>query len=707
MFSVKLLPDGGFTLQAGGRALITGGRMILRDHKGAEEAVSFSQLSEEEGRFLLRAATEDYRASLAFQPKGEALAVSAEAEWFTHGAKFQGMRAFPAKEGVRLELPGAEGFFTGPCMAVYQHKAWWIRPAFFTGAAAAPARTQLLLSRQGEEYQCLTAVAGEECRCDFSGGEKGLRASLSLGAEGHVRCRDLMFTLALGPDPYAACRETVAFALTLLQREHCLRENKTLPEMFQYLGWCSWDAFYQKVNQAGLVEKMEELRQKQVPVRWALIDDGWSDADYSEGVRLLRGFDAAPEKFPEGIGGAVKKLKEEFGLFWVGVWQAVMGYWNGLEPGSAAHQEARAWLAEMPDGRLVPDAEPGKAFAFWDHWHSYLERQGVDFAKVDEQSAVSIFHGGRRTYGQACRAAHAGLEGSGAVHFANRVIHCMGTAPEDMWNRTGAAAVSRSSDDFVPHTEHGFREHAIQNSYNSLLHGQFYWGDWDMFWSDHSEARQNSILRAVSGGSVYTSDAPGKTDPAEILPLVLPDGRVLRCRGTGVPTLDCLFEDPVHTRVPLKIWNSGEGFTAVAAFHICQEEAPCQGSLGGEDIPALKGKDLWCWDWESRRACRLKAGERMPFTLQPGEARLYLLLPAGAPVAPLGLADKYLAPAAILRREERDGSLTAVLAARGRFAFLAEQEPAAVLADGRPASWKREGCLFQLEQEAEQIQIQY
>ena len=48
MFSVKLLPDGGFTLQAGGRALITGGRMILRDHKGAEEAVSFSQLSEEE-----------------------------------------------------------------------------------------------------------------------------------------------------------------------------------------------------------------------------------------------------------------------------------------------------------------------------------------------------------------------------------------------------------------------------------------------------------------------------------------------------------------------------------------------------------------------------------------------------------------------------------------------------------------------------------
>ena len=52
-----------------------------------------------------------------------------------------------------------------------------------------------------------------------------------------------------------ACCVTMLAALLLSQ---LLRENKQLPEMFEYFGWCSWDAFYHKVNEAGLLEKMEE-----------------------------------------------------------------------------------------------------------------------------------------------------------------------------------------------------------------------------------------------------------------------------------------------------------------------------------------------------------------------------------------------------------------------------------------------------------------
>ncbi|MBS6859724.1 MAG: hypothetical protein KH202_02170 [Clostridiales bacterium] len=703
MITVNRLPDGGFSLSADGRPVFAGACMTLRDSAGQERRVSFTECVQEGNRLTLRAETEEFTASLSFEEGENALTAYADASWKTQGALFGGLRTFPRRGGVCLTLPGDAGFLSDRCVAIYQHKAWWLRPAFFAGASGTPDKTQLLLSRRGDVYEVLTAVAGERCRCDFSGGPEGLRAELSIGADGCDAYGDLFFSFAWGADPYACCAASVRLPLERMGRTRCLRENKQLPEMFEYFGWCSWDAFYHKVNEAGLLEKMEELREKQVPVRWALIDDGWSDAEYGEGMQRLRGFDAAPDKFPEGLGAAVRTLKSRYGLQWVGVWQAIMGYWNGLVPNSPAERETAAWLTQMADGRRVPDAEPGKAFAFWDRWHSLLERWGVDFVKVDEQSAISIFHTGRHSFGEACRSIHAALEGSGGIHFDNRVIHCMGTAPEDLWNRTGAASVSRSSDDFVPHTEHGFREHAIQNGYNSLLHGQFYWGDWDMFWSDHAEANQNSILRAVSGGPVYTSDAVGKTDPAKILPLILSDGRVLRCEGTGVPTADCLFEDPVNTRAPLKLWNSGKGFTAVAAFHISRDETAASGSLGADDVPALAGKTLWCWDWQERCACLLRPGERMEFTLEPGGARLYLLLPAEEETVFLGLVEKYLAPAAIRRVERRDGAVCVQLAEPGIFGFLSSREPSGVTADGKPASWKANGPYYELTVPAREI----
>ena len=112
-----------------------------------------------------------------------------------------------------------------------------------------------------------------------------------------------------------------------------------------------------------------------------------------------------------------------------------------------------------------------------------------------------------------------------------------------------------SSDDFVPSGD-PFAEHALQNAYNSLYHSQFYWGDWDMFWSDHPEARQSAVLRALSGGPVYISDPVGRTCPEVILPLALRDGKILRLDHPGLPAEDCLLRNPHTDGVPLKIWGT-------------------------------------------------------------------------------------------------------------------------------------------------------
>jgi raffinose synthase len=67
--------------------------------------------------------------------------------------------------------------------------------------------------------------------------------------------------------------------------------------------------------------------------------------------------------------------------------------------------------------------------------------------------------------------------------------------------------------------------------------------DWDMFSSRHVAAEIHAAARAVSGGPVYVSDAPGSHAFDLLRRLVLPDGTVLRARLPGRPTRDTLFRD--------------------------------------------------------------------------------------------------------------------------------------------------------------------
>ena len=67
----------------------------------------------------------------------------------------------------------------------------------------------------------------------------------------------------------------------------------------------------------------------------------------------------------------------------------------GVQDKSQAHTALEEGCERLPDGRIVPAAEAGKAFRFYDVWHEYLRnRCGIDFVKVDGQSAISLFHAG-------------------------------------------------------------------------------------------------------------------------------------------------------------------------------------------------------------------------------------------------------------------------------------------------------------------------
>ena len=568
-----------------------------------------------------------------------------------------------------LNLPKPERI-----LAIRQHASWWTRPVFPDSLQSIPDRTQMLLLKYPEGTCAVLAVCDEIYRADFYSprervlpGEKdgtdfhgqgervpveSPQASVSLQASESpqppeprefneteteslsVRCASnrvgdcnvhtLFAAAAWDENPYLAIRKAAKSAAAAKAGGICERGERTFPEILEGFGWCTWNAFYREVSEEGIIAKLDEFRRKNIPVKWILIDDGWMDADDTK--TTLRGLDADPVKFPGGLAGTVKRIREEYGILHVGVWHSVTGYWNGIEPGSEADRLLAGGTRHLPDGRIVIDADPERAFTFYDTWHSYLRKCGIDFVKVDSQSAMSVFYRGIESYGTVSGAIMSGLERSAEKNFDGALINCMGMAPEEVWSRE-RSAVTRTSDDFFPNEPDSFIEHAMQNAYNSLWTGTFYVGDWDMFFTDHPDAKLHAILRAVSGGPVYVSDQVGQTDPSWLRFLMDEEGRAKRCDGPGLPAPDSLFENPRKNGI-LKVVNRRGDRFMIAAFDLARNEEETRAEITCADLEPVTEEAGGAYRVTAQfggGSGEIGPGRGFSFTLPRGDAELFIL----------------------------------------------------------------------------------
>ncbi|MDR6553139.1 Sip1-related alpha-galactosidase [Paenibacillus qinlingensis] len=585
---------------------------------------------------------------------------------------------FAAQNGIIIHAQDMEE--VDGLMANYQHKDWWTRPHFNHDWSTLPERTQSLLWRKGKDasYYHLLPVCGPEFRTDVCGAESGLQIRVSSQQGGRTKCQALSFVLGTGADPYQLMENQVDAALHALEYPTLPRAQKAYPEILDSLGWCSWDAFYHQVDEKGLLIKAEELQAAGLPVQWVMIDDGWSQTI----DKKLSSFQADEEKFPQGLGATVRKLKEQHGIRWVGVWHTIAGYWGGIHPDSPIAKQYSDYLYSNAKGSLIPYPDAGRGFGFWHAWHAFLERQGIDFVKVDSQSAVLNFTKHEWSIGEAAAAAHQALEASASLHFNNTIINCMGMAAENMWHRP-KSSVSRNSDDFVPQDEFGFAEHALQNAYNSYYHGAFYYGDWDMYWTKNHDDIQNAVLRSVSGGPVYFSDAPGNTDPTKIWPLIYQNGSIIRCEQTPSPTADCLFLDPTKDTIPLKLWNTARDSGVVAAFHIGKHKDEIKGSVSPSDVPGLQGEQFVLYEHFSGEMKLMHANEHHDFVLQPTQCALYLFIPVAGAATPIGLTDKYVAADAVSHVKSEGSTVSFQLKEGGKFRFMSAGREVVVDVNGK------------------------
>lgn len=211
--------------------------------------------------------------------------------------------------------------------------------------------------------------------------------------------------------------------------------------------------------------------------------------------------------------------------------------------------------------------------------------------------------------------------------------------------------------------------------------------DWDMFHSLHPAAEYHGSARAISGGPVYVSDAPGKHNFDILKKLVLPDGSILRARLPGRPTKDSLFSDPARDGVSLlKIWNMNK-YTGVLGVYNCQGAAwnsmerkntfhqtkseAITGYIRGRDVHMISEAALdsdWTGDvviysHQSGEVITLPYNVSMPISLKVLEHETYTVTPIkelapGFSFAPLGLVDMFNAGGAIegLKYEVKSGA---------------------------------------------------
>ncbi|PUZ47661.1 hypothetical protein GQ55_7G184500 [Panicum hallii var. hallii] len=598
-------------------------------------------------------------------------------------------------------------------MSLFRFKIWWMVPATGAGAAAVPAETQMLLLESRDEagsaaaegsavYALMLPVLDGDFRASLQGSPQNELQFCFESGDPEVQTMEAVDAVFInsGDNPFKLMKESIKL-LSKIKGTFRHIEDKEIPANLDWFGWCTWDAFYKAVNPTGIEEGLQSLREGGSPPRFLIIDDGWQETVYefkevdetlreqtvfAQRLTDLKENHKFREETCKNLGDLVKKIKEIHGVKFVYMWHALLGYWGGVlatsdamkkyNPKLAYPVQSPGNVANLRDIAMdslekfgVGIIDPDKIYEFYNDQHSYLSSVGVDGVKVDVQNVLeTLGHGFGGRVAVTRKYQHA-LEESIAQNFKrNNLICCMSHNSDSIFSAL-KSAVARASEDFMPREPTLQTLHIASVAFNSILLGEIFIPDWDMFHSKHESAEFHGAARALSGGGVYVSDKPGVHDFSVLRKLVLQDGSILRARYAGRPTRDCLFNDPVMDgKSLLKIWNLNN-FSGVIGVFNCQGAGQwvwpvkdiayvptsinITGHLSPSDVESLEdiAGDNWSgetavYSFNSCSLSRLQKHQNLEVSLSTMACEIYTISPIkvfseAVQFAPLGLINMF------------------------------------------------------------------
>ncbi len=571
------------------------------------------------------------------------------------------------------DLP--KGRFVGD----YMKTTYWGSPFFGENYGDVPDRTQALLISYEKGYLCILPLVGKCYKTVLKGSENTLLAVAYTGVDTLSECNDPLFVYGYGDNPYELLKETYRYAIKTMGRKIALREERAYPSELDYLGWCSWDAMHIHVSKNGILEKCRELKAKNVPVKWVLIDDMWADVphlneiseelDFWDMIKemyqsKMRSFTADPIRFPNGLKACVDEVKK-MGIE-TAIWFPTSGYWAGfLEDGELVKNNPED-VTLLSNGQIVIRPQRESFDKFYSLFADYIIESGASFIKIDRQSFSSAY-AGVRPIGEIASALQGAIENVANSRFDGAIINCMGMASENAYNRE-KTAILRCSDDFLPNDGEWFKRHINDCAYNSLFWGNLYYTDWDMFWTNDGQAKKNAVLHALSGGPVYISDKIGATVPEVLNPLCETDGKIIRADETLVPVAELLFTDASEEKTPMAVFNRKNGAVVLAAFNIYGDES-VEREISLSQFK-FTSEQICVYDWFTKTAKIFDANDKLRLKVEnTNEIKLLVLSEVKDGFAIVGDDKKYLSP---YNASRSDGNT--VLVNGGRCLLVSEKD---------------------------------
>jgi raffinose synthase len=614
-----------------------------------------------------------------------------------------------ADEYAGLFFEGMPGFTSG--VSLWRYGPWkcWSKPV----RVQAPGElntddVQFFYWRYRDGvYGAAMPLSGNGYRSTLGqdGGRFGSKAVSGFDARG--RGEIPLLAIGFGRDPYALFEELWSAGMTAMGHPENLRTQKTFPAVFENIGWCTWNSssLGKNLNEDLLLRAAQYFRDVHFPIRWFLVDDGWFEQTGSK----LNSFRPDARKFPHGFRDVIRRLKEEFHLEDVGVWHALNGYWQGINPESELGKEYGGDLIvyrepvhpdrDTASWRTCTFVSPlsGAPARFYDEFHRTLSDEGFTFVKVDNQLVVERMAAGNFPIWDGAVAYHGALNASVARHFNNAIINCMDMTP-DAWGNFSSTAVARTSEDYFPYEKGetynlqkgNAAAHVLQAVYNALYFSQMVFPDFDHFQSHNPNAVFHAIARAINNGPIYITDNIGEGNIDILRPLVYADGRIIRSDEPLLPAEDCLFQ--VQDPIPFKAFSRA-GDTGLIGIWNCADADRVEGSFRASDVHSIQGDSFALYERMSGAFRYARRDEVIPVSLGRLGCLLYYVIPLNDGMGAIGLVEKYNAPATLLQCEVRPGVISAVVREGGSFAAVGPRAPASVTADGTPLPFTYTGGL--------------
>ncbi|MBN2639553.1 MAG: hypothetical protein JXR65_10770 [Bacteroidales bacterium] len=471
-----------------------------------------------------------------------------------------------------------------------------------------------------------------------------------------------LFCWAFGADPYTATHQCWELAVNseFCQNNIQFRSNKQYPEVFEYLGWCTWEAFEGSITESVVSDCIKNMKQSKVPVRWVIVDDGYLDekVPFEGAKRQLLSF-GVNKKFPNGW-KPITSLKQETGVKWMGIWRNMSGGMGGVSPEHTMTDLKDNLMAKtvnrfnnstkegFTEYSMIVKPDMASSEKFYSEMVNNTLQGGFDFMKVDFQTYNFWMYSGT---GNAVNSAHQNNQALEAICQSNKMplLNCISQCNVNVFN-TKNSVISRASVDIKLDNDNMAR--TIQAYANNMWWGDILFGDLDMYHTSNEKTAQYlTIARAVSGGPVYISDKPEHFNDQIVKPLIFNDGKIIRALAPAVPLSESLFqgaEDGCY-RV---IAPTRHGSCAIAAFNFTAKES-VQGILSANDYKFAAAKEqpfkgLWSlpqeglvvYDQQMKTGCRLDVDYN--FSIDRMKGKIFNVAPVNNGWAVIGRSDKYL-----------------------------------------------------------------